>query len=126
MKHVLAATFLLAVATLTSCNKKRELSSATPTAAQTAEPTITATPNPVPAGNGPGKTTISWDTGGDGAIVDVYLTVDGKDQKLFATHSKNSINVDWISAGPVYEFTMYPTGDRTKPLGSVKVTRNQK
>jgi hypothetical protein len=47
------------------------------------EPFIMATPNPVPAGVGPGTTEISWSTkdyrGGQ-----VYLSVDGGPEKLFA------------------------------------------
>ena len=89
-------------------------------------PTITATPNPVPAGPGPGVTTIAWDTGDDGTIVDVYLSIDGGAEKIFGTHSKDSKQIDWIGAGPEYEFRMYPTGEHAPLLGSVKVTRNRK
>src|SRR5437899_8368797 len=40
-------------------------------------PTITATPNPVPAGEGKfGTTTVTWDTG-DGSIGEVYVSVNG-------------------------------------------------
>ena len=125
MKHHFIATILLAIAVLPGC-KKRETPNAAATPTPPPGPVITASPNPVPAGDGPGETTISWNTGGDGAIVDVYLSVDGKEETLFGKHSKNAIKVDWIGAGPVYEFRMYPTGEHTPMLGSVKVTRKRK
>ena len=122
--RLLAALLLAAVLFAGGCKKDAAES---PSAAEAAAgPVITATPNPVPAGTDPGVTTIAWDTGGDGAIVDVYLSIDGGAEKLFATHSKDSKKIDWIGAGPVYEFRMYPTGERTKLLGSVKVTRDRK
>lgn len=126
--RLLPALLLAAVLFAGGCKKDTAESSASAEeAAETpAGPVITATPNPVPAGKEPGVTTIAWDTGGDGAIVDVCLSIDGGAEKLFATHSKDSKKIDWIGAGPVYEFRMYPTGDRTKVLGSVKVTRNRK
>lgn len=120
----LLPALLLAAALFTGGCKKDTADSSIPPAAP-AGPVITATPNPVPAGKDPGVTTIAWDTGGDGAIVDVYLSIDGGPEKLFATHSKDSKKIDWIGVGPVYEFRMYPTGEHSKMLGSVKVTRNR-
>lgn len=122
--RLLPALLLAAVLFAGGCKKDTAES---PTSAEAAAgPVITATPNPVPAGKDPGVTTISWNTGGDGAIVDVYLSVDGGAEKLFATHSKDSKKIDWIGAGPVYEFRMYPTGTHAPLVGSVKVTRNRK
>ena len=94
-------------------------------AAQKSVGPISAEPNPVPAGDGPGKTTITWDTG-DGSVAEVYLSVDGGEEKVFGKHSKNSQEAPWISAGPVYEFRLYQGTERTQLLGSVKVTRNRK
>ena len=121
--HLIPALFLSAAFFITACKKSASDSLPAPSAV---EPMITATPNPVPAGDGLGITTIAWNTGGGGAIVDVYLSVDGGAEKLFGTHSKDSKQIDWIRVGPVYEFRMYPTGEHTTPLGSVKVTRNRK
>jgi ABC-type transport system substrate-binding protein len=86
---------------------------------------IVAEPNPVPAGEGAGRTTVSWDTG-DGSVGEVWLAVDGGEEKLFGKHSKNSQDVPWISAGPTYEFRLYKGTDRQELLGSVKVTRARK
>jgi hypothetical protein len=43
--------------------------------------TLKAIPNPVPAGIGPGMTTITWDTG-DGWVGRVYVSVDGGPEQL--------------------------------------------
>ena len=124
MKLRLLSALLLSAALFISGCKKPASDAPLPPAAS--GPVITATPNPVSAGDGPGITTIAWNTGGDGSIVDVYLSIDGGVEKLFGTHSKDSKQIDWIGAGPVYEFRMYPTGERTTMLGSVQVTRNRK
>ena len=124
MKLHLLPTLFLSVALFVSGCKKPASDAPLPTAAGGA--VITATPNPVPAGDGPGITTIAWNTGGDGSVVDVYLSIDGGAEKLFGTHSKDSKQIDWILPGRVYEFRMYPTGEHDTPLGSVKVTRDRK
>lgn len=124
MNLSLLSALLLSTALFISGCKKPAPDAPLPAVA--AGPVITAKPNPVPAGDGPGVTTITWDTGGDGAIVDVYLSTNGGEEKLFGTHSKDSKQIDWIAAGGSYEFRMYAKGDRTKVLGSVKVTRNSK
>jgi len=85
-------------------------------------PFITAHPNPVPAGKGAGVTTIEWDTGSDEAG-EVYVAVDGGEEKLFAEHARGSVAADWIQDGQGYEFRLYATPDRAKLLGSVKVAR---
>ena len=124
MNHrLIPALFLSAALLLAGCKKS---ASETPQPSAPRGPTITATPNPVPAGAGPGVTTIAWDTGGDGSVVDVYLSVDGGPEKLFGKHSKDSKQIDWVGTGPVYEFRMYPTGEHATPIGSVKVTRDRK
>ena len=50
------------------------------------EPFITATPNPVPAGVGPGTTEISWSTN-DYRGGQVYVSADGGPEKLFADNA---------------------------------------
>ena len=130
-KHPTATTLLrLALALVLSlviagCDSKKRAKDNAPESQKEKEPLITASPNPVPAGEGDGKTTISWDTG-DGSVVDVYLSVDDGPEKLFGRHSKNSIEAPWIGAGPVYEFRLYAGEEHKKMLGSVKVTRSKK
>jgi hypothetical protein len=85
-------------------------------------PAITASPNPVPAAGGVnGTTTIAWNTGGE--VGEVYLIGNGTDDRLFARGDKGSEPAPWITAGVTYEFRLY-NGDKSKVLGSVKVTRS--
>jgi len=81
-------------------------------------PTLSAFPNPVPASEGLGKTTISWNSV-DGKI---YLSPDGRDEVLFADAPGGSANADWIREGSIYEFRLY-NSDRSKLLDKVIVTK---
>jgi hypothetical protein len=83
--------------------------------------TITAVPNPVPAGSDPGVTTVRWDTADDSSG-EVYVAVDGGEERLFAAGAKEAKEADWISAGSVFEFRLYQASDRAKLLASVRVT----
>jgi hypothetical protein len=79
---------------------------------------LRAEPNPVPAGNPPGKTTITWATGSD-APGDVYV-VNGANERLFATGSEGTQDAPWIQAGST-EFRLYNHADH-KLLSQVTVT----
>ena len=93
-------------------------------ATQNASPaaTISASPNPIPAGSeGAGKTTISWNTGGtDQGAVYVY-TEDGA-ENLFAAGVEGSKDVDWIQPGTSCEFRLYLNTDRKTLLTKVEVS----
>jgi hypothetical protein len=84
---------------------------------------ISADPNPVPAGSEKfGKTTIIWDTG-DGSIGEVYVSVNGAPDKLFAgNRAKSSKEAAWIGKGQ-HEFKLYAGKAHEKLLASVTVTR---
>ena len=82
--------------------------------------TISATPNPVPAGGGIGTTAISWTTG-DGSDGQVYVSADGQPEQIFATAPQGSANAAWVQAGKSYEFRLYGAG-HAKLLGKVVVT----
>ena len=82
--------------------------------------TISATPNPVPAGGGIGTTAISWTTG-DGSDGQVYVSADGQPEQIFATAPQGSADAVWIQAGKSYEFRLYGAG-HVKLLGKVVVT----
>jgi hypothetical protein len=84
-------------------------------------PTISASPNPVPAGDGVGKTTISWDTD-DWTIGKVYVSSNGGQELLVAAGPQGSAAVKWIYQGSTYEFRLYNL-DHTKLLAKVVVTR---
>lgn len=85
---------------------------------------ITAVPNPVPAGSGQGTTTITWEIS-DGSTGQVYLSVDGGEEKLFAgLASKGSKEVKWIGHA-TYDFRLYAGPNKHKLLASVPVIRQQ-
>jgi tRNA (mo5U34)-methyltransferase len=84
-------------------------------------PLFTANPNPVPTGEGPGKTTVSWDTA-DGSIGRIYVSVNRGQELLFADGRRSSASADWIEAGSNYEFRLY-NSDHTELLAKVTVTR---
>jgi hypothetical protein len=84
---------------------------------------ITASPNPVSAGEGPGKTTISWNTG-DGSKGLVYLSTDGGSERLFGEGEEGSMEAPWIEADKVYEFRLCRGTQRTR-LATVTVTRSE-
>src|SRR5262249_32332029 len=77
-------------------------------------PSFTAAPNPVPAGEGPGKTTVSWDTA-DGSIGRIYVSVNRGQELLFADGRRSSATAHWIEAGSKYEFRLY-NSDHTQLL----------
>jgi hypothetical protein len=83
--------------------------------------TITASPNPVPTGDGPGKTTITWNTGD--APGQVYVIANGEEEKLFGEGVTGSSDAPWISGGGSYVFNLYAGKEHSKLLGTVKVTR---
>src|SRR5438477_4134515 len=83
---------------------------------------LSASPNPVPAGVGRGKTTISWSSDGDAAAV-VYVSKDGAEPALFANGSHGSEEARWIEAGTTYEFSLYGGPNLNTPLARVSVTR---
>jgi hypothetical protein len=80
--------------------------------------TLSASPNPVPAGDALGKTTISWNSV-DGKI---YISANGGEEVLFANSPRGSQDVNWINAGSSYEFRLYNC-DHTKLLEKVVVTK---
>jgi len=84
-------------------------------------PFLGADPNPVLAGQEPGKTTISWDTC-DGSIGKVYVSVNGGQEVLFGDGRSGSAPADWIEAGSNYEFHLY-NSDHTELLAKIAVTR---
>ena len=84
-------------------------------------PLLCASPNPVPASERSGKTTVSWDTY-DGSIGKVYVSVNGGQELLFADGRRGSALAHWIETGSNYEFRLYNL-DHTELLAKVAVTR---
>ena len=109
------------------CSQKSDTSaSGEPSSPAVGGPRITATPNPVPGGPDKfGTTTITWDTG-DGSPSQVYVCVNGRDERLFADNrAKGSQEASWIGNGSDYEFRLYAGRDHKKLLATVTVTRNK-
>jgi tRNA (mo5U34)-methyltransferase len=84
-------------------------------------PFLSASPNPVPGGEGLGKTTVSWDTA-NGSIGRIFVSVNGGTETLFSDGCRGSAVADWIEAGKIYEFRLYDS-DHTEPLAKLVVTR---
>jgi hypothetical protein len=82
---------------------------------------ISAAPNPVPAANETGITTIRWDTG-NGSEGQVYVSDNGAAERLFAQAASGSQDAPWIGYGHTYEFRVYAGTARSTLLGSVSVT----
>ena len=83
--------------------------------------TITASPNPVTTGEGPGTTTITWNTG-DGTTGQVYVSEDGAPETLFTAGPPGSAPAPWIQAGKTFEFRLYAGTEHTKVLAKTQVT----
>jgi tRNA (mo5U34)-methyltransferase len=82
---------------------------------------INAFPNPVPACEKMGTTTIRWDTAhaGDGKV---YVSTDGQEESLFAGGRQGVATADWIQAGSTYEFRLYDSS-HARLLDKVSVTQ---
>ena len=94
-------------------------SSATSPAA--AAPTLTASPNPVTTGEGPGTTTITWNTG-DGTTGQVYVSEDGAPETLFTAGPTGSAPAPWIQAGKTFEFRLYAGTEHANVIAKTQVT----
>jgi tRNA (mo5U34)-methyltransferase len=81
---------------------------------------LSAVPNPVPVGERMGRTTIRWSTP-DACPGKVYVSIDGKEESLFAGGRKGVATAKWIEAGRTYEFRLYDS-DRNRLLDKISVT----
>jgi len=84
-------------------------------------PTLSACPNPIPAGEGLSTTNISWDTG-DESVGKLYVSKDGGQESLVATGRQGSVVANWIATDSSYEFCLY-NSDHTKLLDKVVITK---
>lgn len=92
--------------------------------ANTIEGSIKANPNPVPGGEGVGKTTISWTTKGYSGIVKVYVSDNGQPEKVMAQAAEGSVEAPWILSGGKYDFYLYAeSGDDRRLIDKIQVTR---
>jgi hypothetical protein len=86
--------------------------------------TITASPNPVPAGEGLGTTNVTWNTG-DGSEGQVYVSVDGGSEASFGAGRSGSAAAPWIQVGKTYEFRLYAGTEHATMLTKTEVTRSK-
>jgi len=106
---------------LSSCDTTRRQ----PVHKGTTQPMLSASPNPVPAGDPDqplGTTTIAWDTG-NGSIGDLYVKVDRAPEKFMARGPKGTLEVRWIQFDSFYEFRLYGK-KHSKRLAKLRVTRD--
>jgi hypothetical protein len=106
---------------VSACNSARRQ----PTHTGAAQPVLSASPNPVPAGDPDqplGITTITWDTG-NGAIGDLYVKVDRDPEKFMARGPSGTQEVRWIQFDSFYEFRLYAK-KRSRLLAKLEVTRD--
>ena len=87
-------------------------------------PMIMASPNPVPAGEGTGTTTITWNTG-DETMGYVYVSVNDREESLFARSPQSFRAANWIQTGSTYQFRLYNGTERGKLLAETTVTRRE-
>ena len=84
--------------------------------------TITADPNPVPAGSGLGRTQICWATL-TGETGEVYVSQNAGPERLFASGPTGCTEAHWIAGGGEYEFRLYTSAGPRRLLAKVVVTR---
>lgn len=85
---------------------------------------LAAFPNPVPAGDGVGKTMVLWNVA-NAVAGKVYVSIDDREELLFASAQRGSVAANWIRTGSTYEFRLYDS-DHTPLLDKVVVTTTQK
>ena len=117
-----AAVFLILAMVQMGCNRRTESPPAKPELPAESGPWIRAEPNPVPAGPGMGKATITWDTA-NGQWGEVYLSVPKAAEKLFCAGPKGSNDAPWIAKGGHYEFLLYAGKEHKTVLARVAVTK---
>jgi hypothetical protein len=87
------------------------------------EGALLAFPNPVPPGPGSGTTVISWIVPGD-KVGEIWLSIDGQPERLFARGPSGALYAPWIEAGAEFQFSLYlGTAHVGPPLRTVSVTR---
>jgi hypothetical protein len=83
--------------------------------------TISASPNPVATGDGPGTTTVTWNTG-DASAGQAFVSEDGGAETLFASGPAGSVAAPWIQAGKTFEFRLYAGTEHATVLANTQVT----
>lgn len=88
------------------------------------QPVLSASPNPVPAGDldqPVGATVLTWNTG-SGVIGALYVKANRSREVFVGSGPSGSINVDWIQFDSTYEFRLY-NQKHSRVLAKLDVTR---
>jgi hypothetical protein len=86
------------------------------------QPSLIATPNPVPADSKDDLTTLSWKAG-SASWAQLYVAVNNGAEQLVAQGREGSQPAAWIRPGATYSFRLYEGVERKKLLASVDVVR---
>jgi hypothetical protein len=90
-----------------------------------AKPVLTASPNPVPAGDLDqplAATQISWNTGNK-TIGELYVRVNRSPERLLGRGPSGTIKIGWIQFDSTYEFRLYAK-KHSRLLAKLDVTRD--
>ncbi len=80
---------------------------------------LSAVPNPVPISEKIGKTIIRWNTA-DAHPGKIYVSIDGREESLFAGGCEGVATANWIQPGSTYEFRLYDS-EHTRLLDKIVV-----
>jgi hypothetical protein len=89
-----------------------------------AQPVLSASPNPVPAGDldqPVGATVVTWNTG-PGVSGNLYVKSNRSREVLVGSGSSGSMKIDWIQFDSTYEFRLY-NEKHSRILAKLDVTR---
>jgi hypothetical protein len=113
---------LLPLFFLAACSPSKSPDANAPSASPGASTaTITAAPNPVSTGGRNGTTTVTWNTG-DGNQGQIFVSVDGGPEGMFASGPSGSAPAGWIQAGKTFEFRLYAGTEHARVLAKTQVT----
>lgn len=124
MKKFVSASILLPLFFFAGCNAAPEAEEAPLASPAASAATITASPNPVAVGEGPGTTTVTWNTG-DGSAGQVFVSENGAPDRVFASGPSGSVAAPWIQAGSTFEFRLYAGTEHAKVLAKMQVTAHK-
>ena|ERR1700730_3123445 len=114
-------SFALFWAPLAACERQHH----SKISASRGELTLSAEPNPVPAGDPDqplGSTIVSWNTGNE-AAGDLYVKANRSPEVFLARASSGTLKIDWIQFDSTYEFRLYAK-KHSKLLTKLDVTRD--
>jgi hypothetical protein len=89
------------------------------------KPVLSASPNPVPAGDldqPVGSTEVTWNMG-NRAIGDLYVKVNRSPERFLGRGRSGTIKIEWIQFDSTYEFRLYAK-KHSRLVAKLDVTRD--